>query len=328
MLCLHSALLPDQIRIDGCADPGLAVAPAIGAGLSYVGAARTLTLAATGTPGVVEVNGLRCRVSETYGLTLAGEGRRRHALRHLDIRPLPGAGTPVAGMPVPLGGCLVAGRMPPPRQTLRVEAVSTRQAPRADTLGAAAFAAGTMITTRTGEVPVEALTPEHEVLTFDRGYRRPVWIHRRRVKGDSRLAPVVIRANALRNDRDLTVAPQQHLLLSGRRAQRHFSMSDVLVPALSLVGGALAYRCNRIATHYVHVLFARHEVIYAEGVPVESLLPSAAVLREFGGAAAAALAEIARTGAGALDHTPVVKRMRLTEGGPGGGAVPALDLAG
>ncbi|MGB8623025.1 MAG: Hint domain-containing protein, partial [Paracoccaceae bacterium] len=73
--------------------------------------------------------------------------------------------------------------------------------------------------------------------------------------------------------RDLLVSPQHRMLCRGARAQLLFSESEVLVPALHLLGTPDATRQAGGTVTYVHLLFDRHEVIFAEGAASESFHP-------------------------------------------------------
>lgn len=133
------------------------------------------------------------------------------------------------------------------------------------------FAAGTLIETAAGPRPVETLSPGDLVLTADNGLQPVRWIGQRPVPGHGRLAPILIKAGALGNGRDLLVSPQHRMLIEDWRAEVWFATSQVLVAALHLVNGTTirAAPCDRIT--YVHLAFDRHEIVFAEGCPSESL---------------------------------------------------------
>ncbi len=137
----------------------------------------------------------------------------------------------------------------------------------------ACFAAGTLIRTARGLVPVEGLRPGDRVATMaDPAIPwRPVrWIGWRRLRvgtlSDPEAArPVLVCAGAFgpeRPARDLRVSPEHALLWDG-----------ALIPARLLVNGSTILRdrgCARIA--YYHVELDAHDVLHAEGLPAESWL--------------------------------------------------------
>lgn len=135
------------------------------------------------------------------------------------------------------------------------------------------FAAGTLILTRKGLVAVECLRQDDLVLTADNGFQPLRWRGRRRVAGIGRNAPVRIAAGALGNDRDLVVSPLHRLVLTGWRAELYGGAPELLVPAR----GLLHHRGIRQApvpdVTYVHLLFDRHEIVFAEGIASESFHP-------------------------------------------------------
>lgn len=135
------------------------------------------------------------------------------------------------------------------------------------------FAAGTLISTVDGAVPVERLRPGDRVMTADHGLSRVAWTGQRRVRGRGAAAPVVIRAGALGNARDLVVSQQHRMLVGGWRAELLYGATEVLVAAIHLVNDDTIRikPCNAVT--YVHIMFDRHEIIFAEGIPSESFYP-------------------------------------------------------
>lgn len=146
------------------------------------------------------------------------------------------------------------------------------------------FAAGTMILTPDGPRAVETLEPGDRVLTRDRGAQRLVWVGQTQItdeemQSDPTLRPVRIRAGAFGPDlpeRDLVVSRQHRFLLRGWRAELHCASPEgVLVPAIALCDGEGVQEDSDLAgVTYVHIAFARHEVVYSEGVETESFQPA------------------------------------------------------
>jgi hypothetical protein len=138
------------------------------------------------------------------------------------------------------------------------------------TLQATCFCKGTLILTDRGEVPVEALRAGDLVVTRS-GNRRPIrWIGRRTFSGifaagKLGILPVRIRANALAEGvprRDLLVSPQHAILVD-----------HVLVPAGSLLNGQSIVQVESVeSVIYYHVELDSHDVILAEGAPLESFV--------------------------------------------------------
>ncbi len=135
------------------------------------------------------------------------------------------------------------------------------------------FTPGTRIATAEGEVAVEFLRPGDLVQTLDHGLQPLRWVGRTRVPALGRLAPVRIAAHALGNRRALLVSPQHRMLVSGWQAAMLFAEDEVLVPAQALVNGRQVTRVEGGTVDYIHLLFDRHEVIWAEGAPSESFHP-------------------------------------------------------
>ena len=133
------------------------------------------------------------------------------------------------------------------------------------------FLAGTGIATPDGDVAVETLKPGDRVLTAD-GRAVPVrWLGRRTLATlfvPEPRRPVCIAAGALGDGlptRDLRVTPDHALFLDG-----------LLVQAGALVGGDGIRRLGPAELgprfEVFHIETAAHELILAEGVPVETFL--------------------------------------------------------
>lgn len=144
------------------------------------------------------------------------------------------------------------------------------------------FAAGTRIDTPGGPRPVEEIGPGDLVLTLDHGAQPVRWARAKPVPLDNRMrdkrnAPVRIRRGALgagMPERDLIVSPQHRVLVASKIAERIFGAPEILVPAKKLIGLSGITRHRKDAqVIYCHLLFDRHEVVWADGAPAESLLP-------------------------------------------------------
>lgn len=140
------------------------------------------------------------------------------------------------------------------------------------------FAAGTRILTPRGLRAVESLVPGDPVWTRGRGMQPLAWVGRRSVCGLGHLAPIRIAPGTFGNDRAVRVSPQHRILVSGWQAELHFGEAEVLVAARHLVDGARIRPAPVARIDYVHVAFDRHEIICAEGMLSESLLPGAMAL--------------------------------------------------
>lgn len=132
------------------------------------------------------------------------------------------------------------------------------------------FAAGTMILTENGEVAVEALSEGDLIVTSGNGLAPIRWIGHRTVSAKGTYAPVCIAKGALGNSRDLMVSPAHRMVVADARAAVLFSEEEVLVPAKALIDGDRIYCKAGDSVTYFHILFDKHEVIFAEGAATES----------------------------------------------------------
>ena len=135
------------------------------------------------------------------------------------------------------------------------------------------FVAGTRIATPDGARPVESLHPGQMVLTRDHGAQPLRWIGRRRVAAQGRFAPVEIAADALGRHGALRLSPLHRVLVRDSLAELLFAEPEVLVAARDLVNGTTIRPVPGGTVEYVHLLFDRHQVIWAEGLETESFLP-------------------------------------------------------
>ncbi len=145
-------------------------------------------------------------------------------------------------------------------------------------LGPPCFVAGTMIMTDRGERPVEDLRPGDLVETLDHGLQPLRWVGRSPTDASGRYAPVLFRAGAIGNSRELRVSPQHRMLLRGWRAELYFGEPEVLVPARHLVDGRQVLRAPAKRVDYHHILFDRHEIVISDGAPSESFFPGDYIL--------------------------------------------------
>ena len=109
------------------------------------------------------------------------------------------------------------------------------------------------------------------VLTRENGLQPLRWIGERTVRASDATAPVRIGAGTLGNARDLLVSPGHRVLAGGRARSGAFGEGRP-VPAGQLVDGHAVTRTGGGFVHVVQLLFARNEIVHAEGVPVETLL--------------------------------------------------------
>lgn len=139
---------------------------------------------------------------------------------------------------------------------------------------------GTLVETAQGERPVEDLEVGDFIPTQENGLQQIRWIGRRKFSSAElaarpNLRPVRILANSLGNGfpaRDLLVSRQHRMLVRSVIAERMFDTSEVLIPAIKLTELPGVFVDDTVDTvEYVHILFDRHEIIYAERAPTESL---------------------------------------------------------
>ena len=140
---------------------------------------------------------------------------------------------------------------------------------------------GTLITTDRGDIPVEELRAGCKVLTEDNGFQELVSSMSRVVEasglqGNPKLYPVRITAGALGSGlpkRDLVVSRQHRMAVKSNIVKRMFGTETVLVAAIRLTELPGIYVDETVeSVEYFHLVFKKHEVVFAEGTPTESFL--------------------------------------------------------
>lgn len=130
------------------------------------------------------------------------------------------------------------------------------------------FLAGTMIRTPTGEVAVETLRPGDLVLTLDGRAEPVVFVGRQvissRFSQPETTNPILIRAGALGGnlpERDLRVSPHHAIVIDGVQCFAQALVNGTTIKQIAAPGETF---------EYFSVELTNHEIILAEGQPVES----------------------------------------------------------
>ncbi|EPX76280.1 Hint domain-containing protein [Salipiger mucosus] len=173
------------------------------------------------------------------------------------------------------------------------------------------FTAGTRIAVPGGTRAVEDLCPGDAVMTLDHGQQPVRWVAQRRIGPGGRGAPLQIASGLLGNGRAVHLSPQHRVLLGGHRILRRFSTPEVLVAVTHLQREGEVSRIRASCTRYVHLLLDRHEIVLADGLLTETLLP--------GPQALAMLPE--------RDRWQLVARLPALSDGPEGVPAPGAPLS-
>lgn len=141
------------------------------------------------------------------------------------------------------------------------------------------FCTGTRIMSADGMLtPIEALQAGDSVLTRDNGAQSLLWVGKTTTRAVGAFAPVSLPAGFMGNLGPLVVGPLQRIFLYQRGGLTAVGRSEALLQARHLVDGThVQQREGGFVTYYA-LVFQEHQIIYAEGVPVESLLVSRATV--------------------------------------------------
>ncbi|WP_341368927.1 Hint domain-containing protein [Yoonia sp. BS5-3] len=163
------------------------------------------------------------------------------------------------------------------------------------------FTRGCQIDTINGRMCVEHLSEGAWVRTADNGFQRIRWINSReftkeKLRSNAKLYPVRIVAGALgegQPERDLLVSRQHRLLVKSKIAKRMFGQGEVLVAAIRLIDLPGVFVDETVDfVEYFHLLFDRHEIVFAEGAPTESLFTGPEALKSISTASKAEILTI------------------------------------
>ena len=190
---------------------------------------------------------------------------------------------------------LFLGEMPPPERDLTVLHCSERtmRMTPSERPSVICFTPGTRLRTETGEIAIDDLGPGDKLLTRDSGPQEVLWSGHRRMSGARLFAmpeqrPIRLRRGALGVDRpedDLIVSPEHRVLVKGRAARDLWGEDEVLVRAADLVGDRFITVDHSLReTWYIHLMLERNEVIWANGLEVETFHPGFMGLDHLNGA--------------------------------------------
>lgn len=140
-------------------------------------------------------------------------------------------------------------------------------------IASVSFLAGTHLTLANGkQIPVEHINVGDVVLTRENGPQPVRWIGFQTRRAVGAAAPVRITEGTLNTSRDLRLSPQHRLFIWQRRDELGTGRAEVMVKAELLVNGSTVVREEGGHVDSYQIVFSSHEIIYAEGIAVESLL--------------------------------------------------------
>ncbi|KIC47021.1 calcium-binding protein [Ruegeria sp. ANG-S4] len=193
------------------------------------------------------------------------------------------------------------GAIPPLDTPLEITAIiNNGQSIDVDTV-VPCFVSGTGIQTPTGTRAIETLKAGDLVNTLDSGPQIIRWIGSRTLDSidlavKPNLRPIRFSKGSLGEglpEKDLLVSPQHRMLVRSQIASRMFAKREILIAAKKLVGmSGVSVDASVAQVTYHHILFDRHEVIFAEGAPSESLFTGPEALKSVGDAAVAEIQDL------------------------------------
>ncbi|WP_323037592.1 Hint domain-containing protein [Pararhodobacter sp.] len=215
------------------------------------------------------------------GSQLGQPGGSVHLLGRLSMMAPDGDLVEVLALSLAGAGCVALPLSPLlVKHTYTLIAVDPTPGPiRLADIVAGAFGRGTLIALANGrQVPVEELVPGDMVITRDHAVQPLRWKGAVRLRAEGGFAPVTVMSGVMGNPRPLTVSPHHRLFLYRRDARKLAGAAELLVQARHMVDGQTIVRREGGFVEYFSLVFDAHEVIYAEGVPCESLMVCPAVL--------------------------------------------------
>lgn len=148
--------------------------------------------------------------------------------------------------------------------------------------------AGTNVRTPCGLRRIELVRPGDLIVTRNNGLQpvRMIWqrtVTQEDMRQNHNLAPICLKPRAvgpMMPQRDLHVAPDHRLLIPGYRLLGMPDDTCVLAEAREIAGTSDAIYVDRSleTVDYFQMVFDSHQVLAANGLPVESFLPTAAAI--------------------------------------------------
>lgn len=135
------------------------------------------------------------------------------------------------------------------------------------------FDALARIMTPTGPRPAGRLKVGDLVVTRDHGLQPIRWIGRKTTAATGALAPIQFDAGAMGNRNALRVSPQHRMLVRDSALRLTHGVEEMLVAAKHMVNGNTIRQISDGSIEYVHLMFDRHAIIFAEGIESESFHP-------------------------------------------------------
>ena len=152
------------------------------------------------------------------------------------------------------------------------------------------FAAEARIRTAEGSVQAGDLQAGDAIITLDHGAQPILWVTRREVsqaelRDDPNLAPICIAPNTFGMglpEAPLHLSPQHRVLVRSTISQRMFGDAEVLVAIKHMQDyPGVGISTELPSVTYIHFAMARHEIVFANGLPSETLFPGEMVLNRF-----------------------------------------------
>jgi Ca2+-binding RTX toxin-like protein len=149
-----------------------------------------------------------------------------------------------------------------------------------EAIGIPCFTPGTLITTAIGQVAVEDIAAGDLVQTVDHGLQPVIWarhqhVSREDLARDPGLRPVIIRKLAFGNQRRMRVSLQHGLVWAA--AEGRLIRAKHAAEYLGNDAARVDLQCRDVT--YIHLMFDRHQLIYAEGAPAEAFYPGPMALK-------------------------------------------------
>ncbi|MBL4749327.1 MAG: Hint domain-containing protein [Amylibacter sp.] len=163
------------------------------------------------------------------------------------------------------------------------------------------FTKGTEIATPTGARLIETLSIGDLVITRDNGLQPIKWIGQKFITGARQYAfphlrPIKIKKDALGANtpqKDIWLSPQHRIHHKSHQSAVQFGSYEVLIPAKGMINDSTILTDNSMnSVAYIHILFERHEIVFADGLACESFHPGAIGIDAMEDAARAELFDI------------------------------------
>lgn len=133
------------------------------------------------------------------------------------------------------------------------------------------FSRRTEIDSYHGAVLIEDIGVGDMVYTKDEGFQKVLWVGSRELSPNDGFPMVRFAENSIGNKQSIKVLASHLFMMSHAAAREIFGVEELLIEARHLVNGHEIHFDTPDKDKYFQILFDRHQIVFANGIPSASL---------------------------------------------------------